>query len=253
MNVIDLIKKTLKNGFATFSQNLFKHRKHFRFLRYYPRSRNYVFDIINFKQDNNLPVIFDVGANLGQSAKYYRKLFSGAHIHCFEPIDATFQNLSQNLSKDKGIQMHHCALGSKSESIDVFFKANSGENSLLPDVNEKYSGESRQTVLVKRLDDVAKELKINHIDLLKIDTEGFDFEVLKGAENMLNENRIDFILCEIGFFYEKKHGNFEEINRYLFDKRYRLVGIYDNYYWGTRFILHGFANALYIRQDIAFS
>jgi hypothetical protein len=77
--------------------------------------------------------------------------------------------------------------------------------------------------------------------------------VLKGADKALSESKVDFIVCEIGFLYEKNKGNFEEINRFMQSRGYLLAGIYDNYYWGTRNILHGFANAMFINKKLAFS
>ncbi|MDC1505573.1 FkbM family methyltransferase [Winogradskyella sp.] len=246
------IKNTLKKCFDYIFDFFFRKRKYFPFLKLFPRARNYIYDIINFKAHNKIKIILDVGANIGQSALYYNKFFSKCQIHCFEPIASTYATLQNNTKTYTNINLHNFALGEKEEAIDVPYITNFGSNSLIHEVNKNFSTSSIQKVEVKTIDRFIHDSKIEHVDILKIDTEGFDYKVLLGAQETLSAQKIDFIVCEVGFLYENHKGNFEQINSYLHEKGYWLSGFYDNYYWGSKFILHGFTNAMYIRKNLAF-
>jgi len=78
-------------------------------------------------------------------------------------------------------------------------------------------------VPIDSIDSFCAQKKIDQIDLLKIDTEGHEMCVLKGAEKLLSEKRIDFVLSECEFFRreEEPHGDFTSISNYLgsFDLR----------------------------------
>lgn len=246
------IKSISKQAINSIFDILFRYRNKLSFLKLYPRARNYIYDIINFYTNNNLTFIFDIGANIGQSALYFQKFFPKAAIHSIEPINKTYNTLVQNTKAHKNIINHNFAFGDLNQNIKVSYITNSGENSLIKEVNESIKSENKQLVNITTVDDFIAKYKIEHIDLMKIDTEGFDYKVLKGAEKALKEKKIDFIVCEVGFLYDKRHGNFEEINDFLYKNDYWLSGFYDNYYWGTRYILHGFTNAMYIRKELAF-
>jgi Methyltransferase FkbM domain len=71
---------------------------------------------------------------------------------------------------------------------------------------------------------------IDHIHLLKIDAQGFDFEIIKGAGGMLTGGRVDLVLTEIifGRLYEGLP-QFDSIYAYMADHGYRLTGVYDQH------------------------
>lgn len=242
--------KRLTDGMIT---PFFKRRANFKFLKNYFRGRNYIYDIINFYENNDAQYILDIGANVGQSANNFRKFFSKAKIICFEPVNSTYDILKEKTKNDKLIVCENYALGDKEGTTKINLSTNSGLNSLVEDVNKRFDSNNKQKIKISTVDSYLAKEKIEHINLIKIDTEGFDLNVLKGASETLIEGRVDFIVCEIDFLYESSKGNFEEINRYLQSKGYLLSGIYDNYYWGTKFILHGFANAMFVNKKLALS
>ncbi len=249
MKLKKLVKKLHDHIFDFF----FKRRFFFTFLRLYPRSKNYVYDIINFKCDKNIKLIFDIGANMGQSALYFRKLLKKAQIHCFEPITSTFKTLTTNTQNDFNIFRHNIAFGEKKTSLNIPYIPNSGLNSLVEEVNKVFDKKTKQIVNINTIDNFIENNRIEHIDIMKIDTEGYDLNVLHGADKTLTEQKVDFIICEVGFLYEKSKGDFDKINLYMHEKGYWLSGFYDNYYWGNKYILHGFTNAMYIKKELAFT
>jgi hypothetical protein len=69
---------------------------------------------------------------------------------------------------------------------------------------------------------------LTHIDLLKIDTQGFDLEVLRGAAEMLCRRAIDTLLVEVNFIsLYKGQGSFGEVERFLAEKGYGLLTLYE--------------------------
>jgi len=66
---------------------------------------------------------------------------------------------------------------------------------------------------------VSKHLKVN---------EGFDLEVLKGADSLLSSKCVPFVLVEVGFHPgDSRHVLFDEIRDFLMGKSYAVFGIYD--------------------------
>lgn len=170
--------------------------------------------------------IFDVGANIGQSALKFREAFPKSSIYCFEPVSSTFRKLKATVVRDSNINCYSIAFGSSPGNCTIYLPPNSTTSSLIPTPEATGS----ESVLVKTVDNFASENNIERIDLLKIDTEGFDLEVLKGASHMLSRRRIAFVLAEVGFNpMDKRHVLFDDVRSYLLEKGFSLFGIYDQY------------------------
>ena len=114
-------------------------------------------------------------------------------------------------------------LGATSGQATIYIRECSLKNSLIkPD-----SFLSEELVKMSTVDIFASEHNIKRIDLLKIDTEGFDLEVLKGAENMLASGRVSFVLTEVGFHLsDKSHILFDEVRKFLLEKGFSVFGFY---------------------------
>lgn len=183
----------------------------------------------------NLPVIhldtiFDIGANMGQSTEKYRRFFPHAQIFCFEPVKDTYRQLQRKFENSKNIQCYNLAFAEhrgKGEMVlqdksDLAFLLNSCNKNLL-DVKSR-----TDEVDVVSIDYFCGSKGINHINYLKIDTEGGDIDVLKGAEQMLNEHKIDIIEVEAGMNYKnKRHVPFELLKNHLEYRKYLIFGIYE--------------------------
>jgi hypothetical protein len=90
----------------------------------------------------------------------------------------------------------------------------------------KNNFEDKIKVKVKTIDDYCKKKKIKKINLLKIDTQGFEDKVLEGAKQMLASNRIEIIELELilGFAYERTL-SFFDIEKHLNKYKYKLISI----------------------------
>lgn len=170
-------------------------------------------------------VVFDVGANIGQSAKRYLKEFPRATIYSFEPVASTFQKLITNVRFDQRspelsrFRPVMCALGA--ETCSAHMKTAEGSSDMFqidPSGNEE--------VKVSTVDHWGGV--VGHVDFMKIDTEGHDFEVLKGAEKMLREKRITAIQVEAGMYPgNNRHVPLEAFKSHFEERGYLLFGFYD--------------------------
>ena len=169
--------------------------------------------------------IFDVGANIGQTALTFNQLFPNCQIYCFEPINKTFNELGKNTKQFKNIHAFNLALGSETSVVKVYLKPNNQWNSLANNETWIMDPNDYEMVNVETLDDFVERQQIHQIDLLKTDTEGFDLQVFKGSEKILKDCRVKFIISEVGFLKnDLQHSYFEEICVYLNSRGFRLLG-----------------------------
>jgi FkbM family methyltransferase len=180
--------------------------------------------------------IFDVGANVGQTATTLAALFPAAAIHSFEPNRDVFSTLEENVRNLPAVACHPIALSDEDAFGTLHVTRGSEGSSLLPlagDVGELKLGEwtvasEEQQVEIRRLDSFCAAHGITTIDILKIDTQGNDLEVLQGAGAMLAPSTIRTIFCEVLFapLYEEQCF-FDDVYRLLTGRGYRLVGFYN--------------------------
>lgn len=186
------------------------------------------FDEIIQRSDHTFRILFDVGANEGQSCTEYAKVFPNAAIHVFEPVPPTFKKLQANVSAIKSIRLHNIALGEADGDVLMELGGTSTMNRVVESTNAQHKIRAEAA----RLDSFCKKNGINHIDFLKIDTEGHDFSVIKGCGSFI-EN-IDFVQCEASAnIYNKFHNSFIDIFSYMTLKGFYLFKIYgQTFEWG---------------------
>jgi FkbM family methyltransferase len=201
----------------------------------------------------NLPIktIFDIGANIGQTSRYFSHRFPKARILAFEPIQSTFTELQRNTAHLKRVSCFNYALGSTEGTCKVYLKPDSQWNSLLEEVNAPSS--ASEVVTVKTLDQFCDENNIEEIDFLKTDTEGFDLQVIQGSNRYLSEGKIKFVLAEVGFLEaDKSHTFFPEIYAYMVKKGFRFFALYDlaHYSYSDGSFGLVYCNALFVQSNV---
>ena len=189
------------------------------------------------------PIIFDVGANVGQSIERFSSVFKSEEfkIYSFEPTPKLFQILKNKYDLKKNIKLFQLALDDKIIKSKFFSYEYDKINSLIQtDENSKFH-KSRQIDLKNRdfsnlkteievqtstIDNIADEQNIDKIDVLKIDTQGNEDRVLEGSKKLLNSNKINLIELELilGFGYQRQM-SFLDIEKVLSPYGYRLIGI----------------------------
>ena len=152
------------------------------------------------------PVILDIGANIGQSVELYRHMSPDCTIHCFEPNPKAFESLVVFCGNIPNIILNNMAM-TNYRGNSFFYSAQLSELSslLIPEpflkslsIDDKYST-SKINVPCTTIDIYCDELKINHIDVLKIDVQGGEISVLNGALRMLSQAKVGLIYLEVIF------------------------------------------------------
>lgn len=192
--------------------------------------------------------IFDVGANAGQSALTYVREFPHAQIHCFEPVAATYQKLLSNIGSYPNVCPHNIGMARKAGRLTINVNPNDCESS----ISLRRAEDHPEWITVDTVAGFADEHNVRTIDFLKIDTEGYDLEVLAGAEPLLQEQRARFIQCECEPTPRTgKWVSFSTLAEFLEPYGYRLFAVYDQQPdWGGEHCLI-FWNAVFICDQLA--
>lgn len=188
-----------------------------RYVRQVPPPSPIIISMRKFKID----LVLDVGANRGQFASEIRRGGYAGKIVSFEPLSEAHGKLL--LASDGDAQWDaypRCALGDHDGEVEINVAANSESSSILPmlESHRRAAPESayqgKEIVPVKTLDAVAgRYLKDACAPFLKIDTQGFEWQVLDGARSTLPH--IKGILVELSLvpLYEGQHLWREMIDR----------------------------------------
>ena len=156
--------------------------------------------------------VFDVGANVGTFTIEGRRAFSQSHFFSFEPVHNTFLKLQQRLAGDDMVQTFECALGAVTGTATIsVFPGRDAVSSLRPDADftakRGYVASANEEIAVETLDNVCRNIGVMQIDLLKIDVEGYEAEVLKGAHETLGSGKVKSLLLEFTFVNPGKGNN----------------------------------------------
>lgn len=189
-----------------------------------------------FIKKYNISTVFDIGANNGQFATKIHKELPKAKIYSFEPLKDCYDILVQNLEKE-GIQSKafNFALGEENGETVIKLNNFSPSSSILPITKEheklypKSKEMNERKIIIRKLDDVAKELEITNDILIKIDVQGFEDKVIKGGSNIISKAKI--ILVENSFIplYEGQ-SLFGDIHKLLSELGFNYSGHGDQHW-----------------------
>lgn len=213
---------------------------------------------VNTILNGGVRCVFDVGAHIGQTAERLLEEFPNAVVYSFEPQSESFAELCELARASDRIRATNAAVGDAEGEAEFFVNRFSQTSSLLKTADgarqylvsaEQMDLHSARTVRVLTLDRFCGGQGIERIDLLKIDSQGYELRVLEGARSMLQEARIPLIYLEVCFVrcYEEQP-LFQDVYRYLYDRRYRLVWLYESAFH-THFYSVA-ANALFVHESL---
>ncbi len=159
--------------------------------------------IVKGLAENRIDLVFDVGANVGQFARSLRQAGFSGRIVCFEPLPEAHRTLQHAFKRDDKTIVHkRIALGDRRDSLQINVSENSVSSSLLT-LLPSHSDAAPDSVYVdtvetdvQPLDDVFGEYaSAENRVFLKIDTQGYEWNVLDGARQCLRQ--IDGLLLEM--------------------------------------------------------
>jgi FkbM family methyltransferase len=140
------------------------------------------YNIKNFLKEDS--VVLDIGANIGVFSVYCANVCKNGRVYSLEPVPFVFEILSKNTKNYKNCFCFKLGVGSKNEEKIIKIRSWNPGYSTIDTENIERKAESfdiEEKIKIVKLDDWIKENDISKIDFIKIDVEGYELEVLKGA------------------------------------------------------------------------
>lgn len=187
----------------------------------YVVSKNDLIQLCSSINKFNIDLVLDVGANKGQFSSSIRRFGYNGKIVSFEPLINAHDQLSKIAGVDPKWEVYpRIAIGDHDGKIEINVAGNSVSSSILPmlkshsDVAKKSEYIGKEVVDIYKLDSISKQYVMNAISpFIKIDTQGYEWQVLDGAKEILP--RIKGILCEMSLveLYKGQHLWMDILNR----------------------------------------
>ncbi|MGD0510700.1 MAG: FkbM family methyltransferase [Candidatus Micrarchaeaceae archaeon] len=154
---------------------------------------------------SQFPVIFDVGAHHGHVSLLFRRLFPQSVVYAFEPFPASFEILKRNTSVDPKIKAFNFGFSDTEGAKPFSINASSATNSLLEtDARGKEAWgkdlletEQRVSLPFTTVDLFLAKMNIKAIDILKLDVQGAEFQILRGARASIAASLCRLVYSEI--------------------------------------------------------
>lgn len=188
---------------------------------------------IKLLEHYNIDLVFDIGANKGQyatgliDAGYTNKIVS------FEPLTSAYSVIQNEAKKyDNWTVAPRCAIGASKDEIEINISANSVSSTLLNMLDSHIAGAPESKIIGKEkvhvfsLDEIGLQYVKNSKNIfLKIDVQGFEQEVLKGAQSMLNKTKGVEMEISLVPLYENQKWLLPEILEYMQQQKFTLTSI----------------------------
>lgn len=171
-------------------------------------------------KDTSLPIVFDVGANVGDYSRYLRDYLPTARIYAFEPANSVYLQLVRNVSEtsDNEIKPYNFGFSDSERTVEFHsYTVEGQEASVLSSIDQRLptqvldvQTQASEQIQVRTIDGFCAAEGIDRIDFLKLDVEGHELAVLHGAQQMSASGSISIIQFEFGpaniysrtFFYD---------------------------------------------------
>lgn len=227
-----------------------------RIMRDLPFGNDRFHDLRRVFSQREVRTVVDVGAHVGNTAREFRRQWPQAVVHCCEPVPHTFAELSTNAAHPLN-RFHQVAIGAIEGQLELHVRADHRNSDLssFRDDHPALRGEDLERVAVPlmTLASFADEQGIGTIGHLKVDTVGYELEVVQGAERLFREGRIEVVDLELAV----DPGNevlvpLSRMQGVLADLGHKAFGIYDQVHeWPTRQPLLRRVNVLFIPERMA--
>jgi FkbM family methyltransferase len=189
--------------------------------------------------NHNIDTLFDIGANAGQYASLMREYGFKGKIISFEPLKSAFEELKKTSIKDNNWLINNYALGNENTISMINVAGNSYSSSILNMLPShlKVAPESKyvtqEKIEIKKLDSIFYSFCNNEDKvMIKIDTQGYEKNVLDGANESLNNIKIIQLEMSIIPLYENEMIFVDMIN-YLDNKGFQLFSLENGYFDST--------------------
>ncbi len=170
--------------------------------------------IKNVLKKYDIQVCIDIGANVGNYTAILNTSFSRATIYAIEPLSSAHRILTERFRSNSNITTFHGALSNFQGESYVYTKSKTAETASL-DSEVLTASFTKEKTYVTTLDLFVQESGINRIDFIKIDTEGFEREVLMGAKEVIYKLKPQIIQFEFNVLHLRRKYTLLEITTLL--------------------------------------
>jgi FkbM family methyltransferase len=187
-----------------------------------------IFDEKIFETIKNLikpnSIVIDVGANFGQMSILWSKCKPDVEVYSFEASGYVFQILEKNIKINKSnVKPFNYLVGNESNENLFIKKPNLSDfttygSNQLKKVDNESIGDIEKVKAIK-IDDLKFDKSIS---VMKIDVQGYDLEVLKGAKNTINKHKMPIVFEYEKDFENKPNYNFDNFKRFIENINYKI-------------------------------
>jgi FkbM family methyltransferase len=199
-------------------------------------------------------IIYDVGANRGNTILKFLEKFSSSQIVAFETVTGLCEDLNILFSKNKNIKIQNVGISDSNKELIFYINKSIDTSSFLPskltglNSDRQVKNVSQLLLPVKTIEQSCIEEKIDHIHILKLDIQGSELMALKGAEKLLRNKSIDVIYTEAYFIQQyQNQPMFADIALYLSGLGYQLQDIYNPIYGNGKI---AWCDAVFVRNNL---
>lgn len=195
-------------------------------------------------------LIFDVGANVGQTAHEFGIHFRQAKILSFEPDPDSFAKLQASTTGNANLSIYNLGFSGRPGRLRF---DNTSPESVLHAIAKDQDDERLPLVDITTIDLFCAEHRIERINLLKIDTEGHDLDVIRGASNMLRRGSIDVVFAECSLTQvSERLVSFSAMQIDMRERGYVCFGIYQQAFGSnTQDPQINWANCAYVSKTLS--
>lgn len=186
-------------------------------------------ELLQLGAQTGVDVIYDIGAHVGTWTLLAKSLCPAAKIEAFEPLTAHCEAYEHAVSGLDGVRLHQTALGRVAATAPMLVMSQSDSSSFLPPhvsglVHSGLKQVGSVSTPVQRLDDYREHHGLAPPDLLKLDVQGFELEVLAGAEKCVMGSKA--LILEVSFIeYYKGQCSFADVCTFLHQRGFELKAL----------------------------
>lgn len=171
--------------------------------------KGYIIENIKFNKDD---VVIDIGANNGD---FYLSFDKTIKYYAYEPSPLVFSNLDYNIKNQNLFNLG--VSNTKKKDVEFYLKDDFGDSSILPIINFK----EIIKIDTVTLDDIIESIN-SKIKLIKIESEGYEPEILEGLEKFID--KVNYITIDCGFERGiEQSSTLSECSNYLIKKDFKMI------------------------------
>ena len=172
-------------------------------------------------------IIFDIGANIGETAMNFAKLATNeGFVYSFEPDKHNYSRNLNNMSKNEfdNIELINKGMGDACGSFSMLNTKNNnaGMNKIIPTKEGIKNNSKISKIKVTTIDTFIQKNGIEKVDFIKIDVEGFEYKVLKGGENCISKFEPTFFIELDNTLLKEQNSSAKILISFLEEKKYKI-------------------------------